>query len=104
MTSLLECNARAALCRQLARLEPAGKNLWLAEAANWSHLTQEPRVASRHDEPAETWCWKVIRKRKPLDVKLTEVQFEFRNAAKAAGGDAFVELLSGLTPEASGAN
>jgi hypothetical protein len=104
MTSLLECNARAALCRQLARLEPAGKNLWLAEAANWSHLTQQPKVASRHDEPAESWCWKAIRKRKPLDVKWTEVQFEFRNAAKTADGDAFEELLRGLTPEDSGPN
>jgi hypothetical protein len=62
MTSPQEFSARAALCRQLAKREPDSKNLWLAEAERWSRLKQEPSVAmdTRHDEPAETWCWEVI--------------------------------------------
>lgn len=48
MTRLQEFNARAALCRQLAALEPDSKNLWLAEAERWSRLTQEPTSRPRH--------------------------------------------------------
>jgi hypothetical protein len=65
MTSLLEFNARAALCRRLAKLEPDSKNIWLAEAERWSRLTQSRALRSRHGEPAETWCWEVISKRRP---------------------------------------
>ena len=45
MTSHLEFNARAALCRRLAKLEPDSKNIWLAEAERWSRLTQQPSAA-----------------------------------------------------------
>jgi hypothetical protein len=45
MTSLLEFNARAALCRRLAKLEPDCRNIWLAEAERWSRLTQKPDAA-----------------------------------------------------------
>jgi len=64
MTGLLEFNARAALCRQLAVVEPDNKNLWLAEAERWSR--QKPGVAleARGAEPAGTWCWEVMPKRK----------------------------------------
>jgi len=41
MTSLLECNARAAMCRHFARLEPDSRYIWLAEAERWSRLTKE---------------------------------------------------------------
>jgi hypothetical protein len=59
MTSLQECNARAELCRQFARLEPSSKNLWLAEAERWSHLTHERTSRpKRHGEPAKTWLEK----------------------------------------------
>jgi hypothetical protein len=55
MTSLQECNARAQLCREFARLELNSKNIWLAEAERWSRLTREPDVvAGRYVEPAET--------------------------------------------------
>jgi hypothetical protein len=40
MTSRLELNSRAALCRQLAKREPAGRTLWMAEAENWSRLVE----------------------------------------------------------------
>jgi hypothetical protein len=97
MKSPLEFSARAALCRQLAQREPDSKNLWLAEANRWSRLTREQSraVMILHHGMAETWCWKAIRRRKPA-----EVQFEFRNAAKAADRDVFEELLSGLPLEA----
>jgi hypothetical protein len=65
MTGHLECNARAALCRQLAELEPDSRNIWLSEAERWSHLTQKPAVASRYRRPADTWCWKIIRRARP---------------------------------------
>jgi hypothetical protein len=40
MTSLQECNARAELCRQFARLEPNSKNVWLAEADGASPMSR----------------------------------------------------------------
>ena len=97
MTYTQEFSARAALCRQLSRLEPDSKNLWLAEAERWSRVMPRPAlaVAARHAGRAETWCWKAIRTRKPA-----EVQFEFRNAAKATDKDVFEELLNGLSLEA----
>jgi hypothetical protein len=42
MTSHLEVNSRAALCRQLAQREPNAKVYWLAEAENWLHPVSEP--------------------------------------------------------------
>jgi hypothetical protein len=41
MTGQLEFNSRAELCRQLAELEPANRILWMAEAENWSRLSQD---------------------------------------------------------------
>ena len=40
MAGLPEFIARAALCRRLAKLEPASGHLWLAEAEKWSRLAQ----------------------------------------------------------------
>jgi hypothetical protein len=40
MTRLVEYNARAALCRRLAKLEPVSRDIWLAEAERWSRLAQ----------------------------------------------------------------
>jgi hypothetical protein len=36
MTSQLEFNSRAALCREFARREPNSRALWMAEAESWS--------------------------------------------------------------------
>jgi hypothetical protein len=36
MTSQLEFNSRAALCREFARREPKSRGLWMAEAESWS--------------------------------------------------------------------
>jgi hypothetical protein len=41
MISQLEFSSRAALCRQLAKQEPANHALWMAEAENWSRLSKE---------------------------------------------------------------
>src|SRR6266403_4711127 len=41
MASQLELSARAALCRQLAKREPTNRVLWMAEAENWSRLSNE---------------------------------------------------------------
>ena len=86
MTGLLEFNARAALCRQLAEVEPDSKNLWLAEAERWSR--QKPGA-----EPAGTWCWEVTPKRKHRAVKAAEVQFGLRGVAEPADKDTFEEFF-----------
>lgn len=41
MTSQLELTSRAALCRQLAKREPANGVFWMAEAENWSRLSKQ---------------------------------------------------------------
>ena len=41
MTSLQEFTSRAALCRQLAKCEPANGVLWMAEAENWLRLSKQ---------------------------------------------------------------
>jgi hypothetical protein len=40
MTDQSELNSRAALCRKLAQREPANRTFWMAEAENWSRLSQ----------------------------------------------------------------
>ena len=47
MSSRLEFNSRAALCRELARHEPAHQALWMAEAENWSRLSKEKHLERR---------------------------------------------------------
>lgn len=42
MASLREFNARAELCRHLAKLELQTSAIWLAEGERWSRLTREP--------------------------------------------------------------
>lgn len=39
MTDRVEFASRAALCRQLALLEPANRVIWTAEAEYWSRLS-----------------------------------------------------------------
>lgn len=41
MTGQLELISRAELCRQLAKLEPANRILWMAEAENWSRMSED---------------------------------------------------------------
>lgn len=39
MTSQLEFESRAALCRQLAKQEPTNRAFWMAEAESWARLS-----------------------------------------------------------------
>jgi hypothetical protein len=41
MTDQSELNSRAALCRKLAQREPANRTFWMAEAENWSRLSEQ---------------------------------------------------------------
>jgi hypothetical protein len=49
MTNLLEFNARAELCRKLAKLEPRASCIWLAEAERWSRLTHESALVNEYE-------------------------------------------------------
>jgi hypothetical protein len=50
MASQLELISRAALCRRLAKREPANQALWMAEAENWSRLSKERSFAARREQ------------------------------------------------------
>jgi hypothetical protein len=58
MASQLEFSARAALCRQLAKREPTNRVLWMAEAENWSRLSNEKLRGEAEQEPV-TASWRV---------------------------------------------
>jgi hypothetical protein len=52
MISQLEFDSRAALCRQLAKREPAHRAFWIAEAERWSRLSKEiPRGDAGQNSP-----------------------------------------------------
>jgi hypothetical protein len=53
MVSLLECNARATLCRRLAKLEPVSRDIWLAEAERWSRLAHARLLTQTSDGRVE---------------------------------------------------
>jgi hypothetical protein len=53
MTRLIEYNARAALCRRLAKLEPVSRDIWLAEAERWTRLAQASMGAQDSEDGAE---------------------------------------------------
>jgi len=58
MASQLELRARAALCRQLAEREPANHVFWIAEAENWSRLSNE-RARDEPEQNPVTASWRV---------------------------------------------
>ena len=56
MASRLELSARAALCRELAKREPANGVLWMTEAENWSRLSNEKlRGEPQQKSVAASW-------------------------------------------------
>jgi hypothetical protein len=56
MVSQPELNARAALCKQLAKREPENRVLWIAEAENWSRLSNEKLRSEPEKKPvAASW-------------------------------------------------
>ena len=58
MASQLEFSARAALCRELAKREPANGVLWMAEAENWSRLSNE-KLRGEPEQNSVTAPWQV---------------------------------------------
>lgn len=69
MISQLELASRAALCRQLAKQEPANGVLWMAEAENWSRLSKEKfRGGARTETSSGVLAsWRVAVVRAPCD-------------------------------------
>jgi hypothetical protein len=59
MTGQVEFSSRAALCRQLAKREPANGVLWMAEAASWSRLSNERRLADARTLKSALASWRV---------------------------------------------
>jgi hypothetical protein len=41
MVSQFERSSRAALCRELATQDPVNRAVWMAEADNWSRLSEQ---------------------------------------------------------------
>jgi len=58
MASQLELSARAALCKQLAKREPENRVLWMAEAENWSRLSNEKLRGEPEQKPV-TASWPI---------------------------------------------
>jgi hypothetical protein len=58
MTTPLEFSLRAALCRQLAKREPANQSLWMAEAENWLRLSKE-KLRGEPEQKSVTASWRV---------------------------------------------
>jgi hypothetical protein len=58
MASQLELSARAALCKQLAKREPENRALWMAEAENWSRLSNEKLRGEPEQKPV-TASWPI---------------------------------------------
>jgi hypothetical protein len=58
MASKLELGARAALCRELAKREPANGVLWMAEAENWSRLSNE-KLRGEPEQKSVAAPWQV---------------------------------------------
>jgi hypothetical protein len=56
MASQLELSARAALCRQLAEREPTNRVFWMAEAENWSRLSNE-KFRGEPEQKSVTASW-----------------------------------------------
>ena len=58
MTSQLEFNSRAALCREFARREPKIRGLWMAEAESWSRPDRNRfcfkfKATAKHSPPRQ---------------------------------------------------
>lgn len=53
MTNQLEFGSRAALCRQLAKEDPANRALWMAEVESWARLSNRHCPNLRGSEGAQ---------------------------------------------------
>jgi hypothetical protein len=56
-------------------------------------------VTSRHGNYPERWSWEILRKSKPLGVKMTGDGFQSEAAARFAGKRALADFLADLSKE-----
>jgi hypothetical protein len=103
MTSRLEFDSRAMLCKQLAMREPGSQVLWLAEAEKWSRLSQEQSnavVARRGEVPG--YChWGILRNRGRPCLRGRGGNSQSRTSAGIARKDLFEDFLDLMAIEDS---
>ena len=56
-------------------------------------------VTSRRCQQPERWSWEILRKSKPLGIKMTGDGFQSDTAAQFAGKQALAEFLADLSKE-----
>jgi hypothetical protein len=59
-------------------------------------------VTSRRGVYPDRWTWEILRKRKPLGIKMTGDGFQSEMAAQFAGKRALADFLSDLSKEEKG--
>ena len=66
-------------------------------------MTRSPNdyfvITSRRGEHPDLWSWEILRKSKPLGIKMTGDEFHSEMAAKIAGKQALQDFLSDLAKE-----
>ena len=56
-------------------------------------------ITSRRSQQPERWSWEILRKSKPLGIKMTGDGFQSEMAAQFAGKNALAEFLADLSKE-----
>jgi hypothetical protein len=56
-------------------------------------------ITSRLSQQPERWSWEILRKSKPLGIKMTGDGFQSDTAAQFAGKQALAEFLADLSKE-----
>jgi hypothetical protein len=59
-------------------------------------------ITSRRGEYPDRWSWEILRKNKPLGIKMTGDGFQSEMAAQFAGKRALADFLSDLSKEEKG--
>jgi hypothetical protein len=59
-------------------------------------LSNDYFVITRRDPRLQIWSWQILRRSKPLGVKLTGHDFASAMAAKLAGESALKDLINGI--------
>jgi hypothetical protein len=77
----------------------AGRGFGLACAMADNPINDYYVVASRRGQQPERWSWEILRKSKPLGIKMTGDGFQSDSAAQFAGKQALAEFLAELSIE-----
>ena len=56
-------------------------------------------TSSRHGRQPERWIWEILRRSKPLGIKMTADGYQSDTAAQFAGRQALAEFLAELSKE-----